>query len=243
MDPLDRKTEMENLDRKEADALLPKDKRVGIDIVLSEQNVVDPNTEKRDLQENHSLKRSSKAMEESSAKSLVNDEIEGNDWKRYCKMMGVDDSVRSSESPLSLIFRKPSVSDDLEGEREAGVQTHFISDSTKKYLKHCEEVDANPELGLYKLTSEEFMCQTEAHESEFGPSENLETIRDECFDQAWPWEDRMKMYKLTHNRYIEVQRMKKMKTQDGDSSKSLLPEQTKQTGNILHGESLHYKFS
>ena len=74
---------------------------------------------------------------------------------------------------------------------------------------HCEDVDANPDSDMIKLTWEEFQCQTEAKENDFGPCEDLETIWDEHCDMPYPVEDSIKMWRLKHNRYVEVQRKKK----------------------------------
>ncbi|KAG0594338.1 hypothetical protein M758_UG068300 [Ceratodon purpureus] len=85
----------------------------------------------------------------------------------------------------------------------------YISEVWRKYEEHCQFVEANPECYALKLTLEEFVGQTDADESEFGPTDTLETNWEEIIHATLPFEERIRLWKQPHNRFVQVEWRKK----------------------------------
>ena len=90
----------------------------------------------------------------------------------------------------------------------AGGKIEINSEIAGKYAEHCADVYNDPDTDMIKLTMEEFMCQSEVNEAEFCPSEDLRSICIDSLNSPYSIEEQKKLWKLQHNRFVEVQRRK-----------------------------------
>ena len=104
-----------------------------------------------------------------------------------------------------------SVSDPVQMGTMVGGKIEVDSEIARKYAEHCADVDNDPHTDLIKLTMEEFMCQSEVNEAEFGPSEDLRTICIDAVNSPYSKEEQEKLWKLRHNRFVEVRRRKEQR--------------------------------
>ena len=88
------------------------------------------------------------------------------------------------------------------------------SETLKKYADHCAAVDSDPDTQLMKLSFEEFLCQSAVDENEFGPSEDYNSILVDALNSRLPEEEQLKHWKLRHNRFVEVLKMKQKKKEE-----------------------------
>ncbi|KAG0593696.1 hypothetical protein M758_UG011500 [Ceratodon purpureus] len=174
------------------------------------------------VEEDRNLKRSCEAVETTSVEHPSSEEVETNDWKRYKKKFknrakrsshwtfqtSAGDEVRGlhlglngneMESGLSITARESSVisgkgvtTRDEVGAESSCDPLEVTAELWKKYDEHCAFVKANPDCDVLKLSLEEFVGQTDADESEFGPKDTLETIwLDIIHNQEYPFEKRI----------------------------------------------------
>lgn len=113
---------------------------------------------------------------------------------------------------------KVSTSED-DGGQSSCDPLEYISEVWRKYDEHCAFVEANPECLVLKLTLEEFVGQTDADESEFGPGDTLETIWEEIIRAPLPFEERIRLWKQRHNRFVEVEWMKKKREEEAERNR------------------------
>ena len=84
----------------------------------------------------------------------------------------------------------------------------------REYDEHCQRADLSPEVWDMKMTFDEFCCQEKIDEEEFGPDENLHTIRRECLDLGLPMKYTDREFRMRANRFKEVQRRKRRKEEE-----------------------------
>ena len=72
---------------------------------------------------------------------------------------------------------------------------------------------------MLKLSLEEFIGQTDADEAEFGPSDTLESIWLDIIHAPLPFEERIRLWKQRHNRFVEVEWKKTQREEEAARNK------------------------
>ena len=83
----------------------------------------------------------------------------------------------------------------------------------EKFSEHLRMVRADPELTYLEMTWEEFLSQRPAEEDEFGPHEDLTTIFSDCMELPISKKEQMREWLLRANRYEDVQRAKRQRSE------------------------------
>ena len=112
----------------------------------------------------------------------------------------------------------------------AGGKTEIDSEVARKYAEHCADVHNDPDTDLIKLTMEEFLCQSELNEDEFGPSEDLRSIFINSLNSSYSNEEQRKLWKLRHNRFVEVQRRKQQRDEANNDRKIVVSKEKSRKG-------------
>ena len=131
-----------------------------------------------------------------------------------CKEMESDTVItRGENSGITGSEVKPGEEND---DKSCCDPLEYISEVWSKYEEHCAFVEANPDCYILKLSLEEFIGQTDADENEFGPSDTLETIWLDIIHAPLPFEERIRLWKQRHNRFVEVEWKKKKREEEAE---------------------------
>ena len=84
----------------------------------------------------------------------------------------------------------------------------------REYEEHLSRVDQSPEIWDMHLSFDEFCCQQPIDEGEFGPAEDIYTIRRDCLDLAYLKKDMEREWRMRTNRFKEVQRRRKLRGEE-----------------------------
>ena len=131
------------------------------------------------------------------------------------KEWGIQSSTRGNEG----ISSSGGTAEGEDAGQSSCDPSEYSAELWRKYDEHCAFVEANPECYILKLTLEEFVGQTDADESEFGPEDTLETIWEEIIHAPIPFEERIRIWKQRHNRFVEVEWKKKKREDEGERSR------------------------
>ena len=129
----------------------------------------------------------------------------------------MESGLSVTERESSVISGKGVTTGDEVGAESSCDPLEVIAELWKKYDEHCAFVEANPDCEVLKLSLEEFVGQTDADESEFDHKDTLETIwLDIIHNQEYTFEERIKLWKQRHNRFVQVQWLKRKKEEEAD---------------------------
>ena len=88
----------------------------------------------------------------------------------------------------------------------------------REHEEHLQRVDNSPELWDMHLTFDEFCMQEEIDEDEFGPDEDIYSIRRDCLDLGLPKKYMEREWRMRANRFKEVQRLKRRKQEEATTT-------------------------